>query len=490
MQHDYRMGNDIPVWIIARARNPCSLLALCLALPACASVPTSPRPDPAITARAFEARQLPSAASWDRGQWLSAALILNPQLAEARARAAAVAAGERTAAQRPNPTFNLFGEYVTQAAGGAAWLYGLSVDFLLQRPGERSRARLDAALQTQAAQSDLAASIWQVRAQLRQALLDALHANEETLLLGQLRADREQLLAAATARASAGEGAAPDIAAARLELAVSQQRVDQSLAREDDARARLASAVGVPDSALDAIARSWPQWRDIDVLAASLQDAPWESRREEALIARPDVVRALREYDLADNALRTQVARRWPAVHVEPGYAWDRGGLHENQLNENLRDNELGLSLELPLFQRNEGQIGEALARRDLAGLHLQAVQAELFGQMQRAQLAWPRAYAAWQNARASADLQQRQNARAQQALGAGASDRSSALSADLAWREAQWLTLQAAYEAQQAFAALEDAYWRPLEGPECDLPTQWRTQQSTAWGPQSERTP
>jgi cobalt-zinc-cadmium efflux system outer membrane protein len=458
-----------------------SMAVLCVTMPlACASVPPQARPDPAVTAQAFQARGLeallpgapPAASGWDRAQWLNAALLLNPQLAEARARAAAVAAGERTAAQRPNPTLNLFDEYVTAAAGGAAWLYGLSVDFLLQRPGERSRARATAALQTQAAQSDVAEAIWQVRAQLRQALLDLVHERDERAMLLRLLSDREGLLASARARARAGESGVTEIAPATLELVAAPRRLDQARAREADARARLAAAVGVPLAALSDIAPLWPQWDDI----AALTPAPSDSWREEALIARPDIVRTLREYDLAENALRSELARRWPAIHVEPGYAWDRGGLHENQLNENLRDNELGMSLELPLFNRNEGPIGEAVARRTLAGKHLEAVQAELFGQMQRAESAWPRARLAWQNAQAGAALAQRQDEAQQRALKAGASDRPSALLAASAALEGQWQTLEAAYEAQQAFAALEDAYRRPLEGPECALPG-WRTE-------------
>jgi cobalt-zinc-cadmium efflux system outer membrane protein len=172
---------------------------------------------------------------------------------------------------------------------------------------------------------------------------------------------------------------------------------------------------GVPVAAIEQVPLQWPQWAEIDALSPSLS----ESWREEALIARPDLVRTLREYDLAEIALRNEVARQWPAIHIEPGYAWDRGGVHENQLNENLRDNELGLSMELPLFNRNQGPIGEAVARRELAGRHLEAVQAELFGQMERAQRAWPRARQAWQNAAAGALTAQRQNQAEQRALNA-----------------------------------------------------------------------
>ncbi|HEY6451375.1 MAG TPA: TolC family protein [Steroidobacteraceae bacterium] len=458
------------------------LAALWAVLPAaCVHVPPQAPPDPAATARAFEARRLdalgpslpPPSSGWDRAQWLQAALMLNPQLAEMRARAAAVAAGERTARQRPNPTLNLFDEYVTAAAGGAAWLYGLSVDFLLQRPGERSRAERDAALRTQAAQADVAEAIWQVRAALRQALLDVAHARDESALLQRLVAARADLLASTKTRVAAGEIDTAEIPPATLELAAAQRRLDEAATRGVDAEARFAAAVGVSDDALADVPLQWPHWTDI----AALAPAPSPSWREEALIDRPDLVRTLREYDQAENELRTEVARRWPAVHLEPGYAWDRGGVRENQLNETLGDNELGVSLELPLFNRNEGPIGEAVARRALAGRHVQAVQAGLIEEIERAEHDWPRARQAWQNAQAAALTAQHLDETAQRALHAGAADRASALLARTQLIEAQLLALQAAYEAQLAFAALEGAYRRPLEGPECALPLTWRTE-------------
>ena len=150
------------------------------------SVPASPRPGAPrfslpIRSHDFSARRLeqltpalpPPAQGWDRAQWLAAALQLNPQLAEERAQVTAAAAAERTAAEFANPSLDLFAEYLTSAAQSGAWLYGLSLDFLLRQPGERARAKQHAALETALAQSDLAESIWQVRAALREALLGA-----------------------------------------------------------------------------------------------------------------------------------------------------------------------------------------------------------------------------------------------------------------------------------------------------------------------------
>jgi outer membrane protein TolC len=442
---------------------------------ACATLPPRAPPDAAHTAQAFAARRLeavlpdlpPPQSGWDTGQWFQAALVLNPALAEARAAAMAAAAGEVTAAERPNPSLNLFGEYVTAAAGSAAWLYGLSLEFLLPRTGERARAMASAALQTQAAQSDVAEAIWQVRSQVQQALLDAAYANDATALLKTLVADREALLASNRALAQAGEISRTETLVQDLELARARQRLARSAALGADAEARLAAAVGISVAALEGIPLRWDHWAEIDALTP----APISAWRAAALIGRPKLIRALREYDIADVALQSEVAKRWPQFHVTPGYAWDRSGLRQDTLDdtlhETLHDNELGVSVELPLFNRHQGPIGEALARRALAGEHLQAVQAELFEQIERAERAWPQARQAWQDASGVRALAERQHAAEERAFSAGASDRPTLLVAQLAATEAKLSSLEAAYDAQVAFAALENAYRRPLKDAE-----------------------
>ncbi|HEY1726317.1 MAG TPA: TolC family protein [Steroidobacteraceae bacterium] len=444
------------------------------ALSACASAPPPAPIDPAGTAAAFSARRLEQLApelptpssSWDRAQWLQAALLLNPQLAEARAQVAAAVAGERTAAEHPNPTLNLFTEYVGGAAHSANWLYGLSLDFLLRRPGERARARHSAAVQTALAKSSLADSIWSVRASLRQALLDVASSRDEAALLATLIAERQTLLDSDRARAAAGDIARTQLLSDELELARAQQRLRHEQARGVDAVSRLAAAVGVPQSTLDSPPAHWDEWADVDALHTSSLDQP----RSAALIGRPEMVQALREYDLAEIGLQNEIAKRWPEVHLTPGYAWGDQGVREDPLNDFSQETALGVNFELPLFNQHQGPIGEALARRNAAGQHLIAVQAQLFEQIDRAELAWPRARAAWDDAVGMSAIADRQQAAEQRALEAGAGDRAAVTGAQLAATEAQLLRLAAAYDAQSAFGALEDAFRRPLQGSEGEL--------------------
>jgi len=447
------------------------LAALLAVLTACATAPQAPPPDPSRTAAAFAARRLDAlppdaaraAAPRSLQEWFDTALRLNPQLAEGRAHVFAVAAAERTAAEHPNPAMDLFGEYVDTAARSGAWLYGVSLDFLLRRPGDRARARRNAAVQTAVAESDLAEAIWHVRASLRLALLDVASARDEAALLETLVGERQALLASGRAQADAGELARTETLASELELARAEQRLDHARARRLDAEARFAAAVGLPVSALEGVAVRWDRWADI----AALEPAAAHDWRGEALIGRPEIVRAVREYDLADISLQGELARRWPEAHVNPGYSWGHDGIRQDPLNDVMHENALGVGMELPVFNQHQGAIGEALARRDTAREHLVAIQADLYEQIDRAQRAWPRARLAWEEAGAAAAIASRLREAEARALTAGITDRSGSLAAAVAATEAELLVLQAAYEAELAFGALEDAYRRPQQEPD-----------------------
>jgi len=455
----------------ARRLGPVLLAA---AVAGCASAPPPAPVEPSRTLAAFSARRLdalpdlpPASAGWDRSQWLSAALELNPKLAQERAEVAAVAAAERTAAEHPNPNMELFAEYLKTAAQSPAWLYGVSLDFLLRRPGERARARQQAALQTALAQSELSESIWEVRATLRQALLDVASAQDEAALLDSVVAARESLLQTDRERLRLGDIGRAQTLADELELSRARQRRLQARSRSVDATARLAAAVGVPVAALAAVPVRWPDWSAIGTLAA---EAPGQWRNE-ALIGRPQIIGALREYDLAEVNLRSEVAKRWPQVRIAPAYAWGGAGVREDALDAIASESALGLSFELPLFNQHQGPIGEAVQRRAAAGEHLKAVQAQIYAQIDRAELAWPAVQQAWADTQQLAALADEQHRAERHALEAGASDRGEMLAAQIAAAEAHLSVLEAAYAAQVAYAALEDAYRRPLQGSESPWP-------------------
>jgi CRISPR system Cascade subunit CasA len=254
-----------------------------------------------------------------------------------------------------------------------------------------------------------------------------------------------------------------------LELARAQQRERQARARGVDASARLAAVVGVPAAAVSGLAVRWDDWAAIDTLSGVTPER-W---RTDALIARPQIIGALRAYDLAEINLQGEVAKRWPQLRVQPAYAWGGNGVRQDALDQIASESALGVSFELPLFNQHQGAIGEALGRRSAAGEHLKAAQAQIYEQIDRAELAWPTAQQAWAELQKLAAIAAAQQQAQQRALAAGASDRGELLAAQIAASEAQLSVLAAAYTAEVAFGALEDAYRRPLQGAESRWPTE-----------------
>lgn len=440
-----------------RLRCKISVIVACAVLASCASPQPVGKPDAAASLAAYQGRQLSlpvaEAASlangWTPSQWFTAAQANSPALAEVRSRLALTQAGEITAVQRPNPTLNLSTEYIAAAAGMPAWLYGVAVDFLLQAAGSRDRAKAAAQLQTQAAATDLVDALWQSRSNVRTTLLEATAAQAEANQLDTLIAQREQLLASARLRVAAGEAAATEVLRAELDRSAAVLRQQQALNKLADARQRLASAVGVPASALIEAPLHWPGWDRPDLLAAPMSQAD----RDAALLARPELLRALRETDLAELGVQTEGARRNPDVRISPAYTWDHG----------VRKNQLSVGAPIPLFNRNEGPIAEAQARRELAAKHMLTVQATLVSQMEAAERQWPVALSNW---RAAIDNQRRLSdlaVRERRLLAEGASDRPTLLAAEAAQTEAALLTTAATLDTQRAYGALEDAYRKPL---------------------------
>src|SRR5205823_5934716 len=135
-----------------------------------------------------------------------------------------------------------------------------------------------------------------------------------------------------------------------------EQQLHDARRRASLARSALAVAVGVPVKVLESLKVGWEQLDDPPAFDAPLL----ERARDDALLARADVHGAVVAYGMAERALRLEVARQYPDVHLGPAYTWDHG----------VRRYQFNLGLTLPLLNRNAGAIGDAEARREEAGAH------------------------------------------------------------------------------------------------------------------------
>jgi outer membrane protein TolC len=409
-----------------------------VALGACQHVP--PRPlSPAATAAELDGRRLDDPAlaeflatalgtppaewplrTWDVRTLTLAAIYFQPSLAVARAHAELAGAAITTAGARPNPTLSIAPEYSVNPMGAVSpWVNAVHFDWVFETAGKRRRRIERATADAEAARTAVVTESWRVRRQLATTLVTLAAARRRAATLADELAASEHLVALFESRRREGAAAVADVAP--LRFALLQATTDHAAAEADVAESvtHVAAALGVPARALAGLAL--PAGLDDDERRALLDLAP-EAARRRALLERSDVRQAVAAYAASEATLALELARQYPDVHLGPSYQFDQG---QNKWG-------LSLSVDLPILNRNEGPIAEAVAARAEAGARLLATQASAIADVEQA-LARRGAEGA-RNARLRAVLADRDAnlARVRRALDAGAADRAAVVAADL----------------------------------------------------------
>ncbi len=447
------------------------LAVLCLLAPLAGCVHYQAKPiEPSATLDDLDARRLSDpdlartaepahlTATWPPDRWdlqtlTVAALFYNPELAAARAAWGVARAGLITAGQTPNPGVSAGPGYnsTSDSATMTPWIMNLDLDFTIETAGKKRHRIEEATGLSEAARFDVAATAWQVRARVRQTLLDLFASTESAVVLTRQRDLQAANVTLFQRQLDAGEISTFEMGQARLLGDSIQLALADARRQQQDARARLAIAIGVPLAALDGIQLGFERFANVPT------DVPEASARREALVNRADILSALAEYEASQAALQLEIARQYPDIHLGPGYQLDQGANKWTLLF---------FPASLPVFHRNQGPIAEAEARRAAAAAHVMAVQAGVIGAIDRA-LAGYRAAADKLAAadRILAEAQAlEQTAEAQLAAGAISQLDLGVIQVELATRELA--RLEALVQLQQAVGDLEDAMQRPIDLP------------------------
>ena len=393
---------------------------------------------------------------WNLETLTLAAVYFHPDLEVAYARLAVARAAIITAGQRPNPTLSLSALYDSPPP----LTIGFALDFLLETFGRRGARTAQAQALADAARQDVATAAWQVRGSVRAALLD-LWAAQRRAEFGRSRLQLEaQLVGLLERRLALGEASALDVARERINRDQFTIAVRDADSAALTARARLATAIGVPARALDGVAIDLTAFDVPPNLDAHFGEGELRGR---ALTGRTDVQASLAQYAAAQSALRLALAGRYPNVALAPGYTYDQG-VHKIGLS--------GISLELPIFNRNQGPIAEAVARRTQAAANFTALQAQIIGAIDTAAVAYRTAGQAVATTTALLDAQQRRQARTAKLFAAGEIDRPTLLTGSLEVGAIQLSTIDSAIAQRQALGAIEDALQQPLFDPRSTSPT------------------
>jgi len=387
---------------------------------------------------------------WDLDSLTLVAFYYHPNLDVARAQWHSATAAIRTAKGRPNPTVGLIPGYSFNPPQGVSpWLPSVTYDLPIETAGKRGKRTLRAEQLSTAARLNIVTTAWQVRSALRASLLDLNAATQrEKALQAQLQT-QQNILQLMEQRLQAGAVAPSELYPARVAVLRARSDLVDLKRLRADARARLAEALGVPLKAIDNVEFAFP----LEV-PAKWEELAAPSIRSEALHSRSDLLGALADYQATEAALQLEIARQYPDIHLGSTYQWDQG---ENKW-------QLGVTMELPVLNRNQGPIAEAEAKRSESAARFTALQAKAISEIDRATATRDAVLEQLKETERIVDANRQQLSTLETSLKAGAVDRVEVETAALELRSSELVLLDLKIKAQQALGSLEDALQRPFD--------------------------
>jgi outer membrane protein TolC len=308
----------------------------------------------------------------DEDEVVSAALVLNPDLRAKRLEVGEARAELITAGLWPNPRIELSAGRGLQPGGGMI----LNVDLLMEmlRTAEHS-AKIDAATaRVEEVRAGIVAEEWRLAAEVRRQLLAVLAAERTADLLDGETALRERTREILRRRRELGEGTELDVAAADLDAVEVRRERSRARAEQEVAARELNRLLGLPPAYALRLGDSGKP------LAITVAEEPADDEVDRRILAgRPDLKALEAGYRRAEQDLRLAVEKQVPRLELGPALGRESGG--DWSLGA-------GLGIELPLSDRNQGEIAgkESLRQRARAeyAAALQRARAEAFDALAR----------------------------------------------------------------------------------------------------------
>ncbi|MCH2220163.1 MAG: TolC family protein, partial [Dechloromonas sp.] len=285
------------------------------------------------------------------------ALAFNPELAAAANELRAVDGAVIQAGVLPNPDISTS---VEDTQNKSTRTTTIQLNQRIELGGKRSARIASAERRRDVAVADLAAKRLDVRASVTGAFFDVLVAQERIQQAEDLLGLARRVTQAASRRVSAGKISPVEETKARVAEASAQVELSQAQRELTMARKRLAANWG----------SSTPRFTRVegrtDMLPPLLSDDEITRRLE----ASPALLRARHEADRFSALAELERTRRIPDVTVSLG----------SKMAEELGRSQtvVGISIPLPIFDRNQGNVLEALRRADKARDELSATEVRL----------------------------------------------------------------------------------------------------------------
>ena len=321
-------------------------------------------PGPAVGERAPQSAAAAAAEPLSLAKAIELALEGNPEVAAAKRQWEATEGQVLQGRSRPNPELAYSLEDTRSKTRTQSWQLNLPVEL-----GGKRAARTKAAEKTrEQAQAQLAELQATVRANVAAAYFDVLTAQERLVLARDSAALAKSSTDTVSKRVAAGKVSPVEESKARVAEAGVRVELAQAASEQRNALSRLFALLGRIDA----------PYTVLEGKAENLPSVPSLADLQPLISSAPGVVLARIEVDRREALTALELSKRVPDVTVSVGMQRS----NETQRNVLL----FGVSVPLPVFDRNQGNLLEALKLEDKARDELQAASVRLHSEVAQGQ--------------------------------------------------------------------------------------------------------
>ncbi|MDI1289785.1 MAG: TolC family protein, partial [bacterium] len=276
-------------------------------------------------------------------------LVFNPDLRLARLEANVTRATAEHAGLWQDPVLGADVERIVSGAGGDnPWVLGSTLSITIPISGrlEAEKARAGAAFSAEL--DRVAAKEWATRAALRELWIEWSAQRLRIEIADELVARLRDVASLAGQQEKSGSMSRIDSRLFRVELAGRESDHVALTARLKELELQLRAMMGLAptvDLVLVPTLAFTPRATDGQELSRALE------------LTNPELAVVRSEYEVAEQSLRTEVRKQYPDLTIGPGYGTDQGD--DRVL--------VGLTLPIPLWNRNKQGVAEATAQREVA---------------------------------------------------------------------------------------------------------------------------
>lgn len=368
--------------------------------------PNSPRFQQYLISNGYPAERLPIQ-QWGPDELVYGALFFNSSLDVARAQWHATESAQSTAAERSIPTVNGNIAHSNQANEDIRpFALGLSIDIPFETANKRD-IRIDSAKHlSEIAKLEIAQTAWQLRSQITQTFYEYQFNQKLIELLTNEQANRQEIVGIYQKRFNLGLASNNELTSAKLQLLTAQSELTAKQQNKLTLQAKLASDLGLSLAKVQAM-------QLVDTATATNTPSANDVQTA-ALLNRLDIRIALERYAVAEAKLKLEIAKQYPDISLNPGYAYEFGDKIWS----------LGISGLLSMLNKNKAAIAEAKQLREVEAAQFEALQAKVINEASIANMELSQAQQALLNQQQLRDQQLLNAQRVQKRFAAGDADR------------------------------------------------------------------